>query len=194
MAKITQKKKNQTRLSKRKIFLIVVSLLTILLGVFVSVKIYEKNRAIEDKKNLLDRSFEATLGVYEEFSNQAPAPKEKDKPTRGRCSSAGKYSTLYTCGPEAQVTVTNLDESQYRSLNDLALNMYRDSGYFERIGSTEPRNNGLDPGLTGTAGSRLSGSDMRCYYSSNYNYDKRTATFAWGCKLKINDKYYSTGY
>lgn len=194
MVKITQKKKIQTKLNKRKIFLIVASLLTILLGVFVSVKIYEKNRAIEDKKNLLDKSFGAVQSVYDKFSNEAPEPKQKDTPARGRCSSAGKYSTLYTCGPEAQLTVADLDESRYRDLNNLAVSIYEQSGYFDGVGSTEPHENNLDPGITGTAGATLKDSDMSCYYISNYVQDKKTATFAWGCKLKINDKYYPTGY
>lgn len=194
MVKITQKKKIQTKLNKRKIFLIVASLLTILLGVFVSVKIYEKNKVLEGKKDVLDKSFTALQNLYDEFSDKAPESKEKILPVRGRCTSAGKYSTLYTCGPEAALAVNEINENEYVRLNDIAIDIYKGSSYFEGAESVPPYNNGLDPGLTSIAGSRFGDSDLECHYTSNYVQEKKTATFAWGCKLKINDKYYPTGY
>lgn len=194
MVKTSQKKQSQKKSDKRKIFLIIGGLLVLGLAVFAAVKIYEKNRALEEKKSLLDRSFVAVKDVYNKFYSQAPDPKQKDTPARGRCSSAGKYSTLYTCGPEAQLTLTNLEESEYRNLNNSALNSYEQSEYFYKFGSTQPRPSRLDPGLVSMAGTSLKGSDMGCYYISNYVPEKKAATFSWGCKLDINDQYYPTDY
>lgn len=158
------------------------------------VKIYEKNKALEDKKDLLDRSLVAVRSVYEKFYSQTPETKQEVVSVGGRCSSAGKYSSLYTCGPKAALKVDNIDEAQYLALNDRAINLYKESSYFTGVSSSRPATNELDPGLTGVAGAWLSGSNMECHYISNYIPEKKAATFAWGCNLRINDKYYPTSH
>ena len=153
-------------------------------------KILETNKTVQDQKNIMNISLDATKIVSDRFSNEVENPKENTQPAYGRCSSAGKYSTLYTCGPRTTLTVTEIDETHYLNLNNKALKIYKESGYFTDIDSTQPRQIGLDLELTGAAESTLKDTELECYYVSNYVLEKRTATFSWGCKLVTNNRYF----
>lgn len=194
MVKPKQKKPQKKINNKRKIFLIVIVAVFILCVGWFVVRMVEDNIAKQEEEKLFDRSFAAIQVVYDQFYDRIAVPKQKTLPVHGQCSSAGKYSTLYNCGPEADITVTELDERQYRDLNQTAVDIYRGSISFDNISTKEPYENGLDPGLTSIAGARLKGSGLTCYYLSNYVPEKKTATFSWSCKRNTHNRYYSTAY
>ncbi|TAH32941.1 hypothetical protein EYC58_02180 [Candidatus Saccharibacteria bacterium] len=189
MAKSKQKK-NLHKITKRKTALAIVCLVIVGLVIFIAIKIFEANKLQQEQRELMTRSLQATEAVYDQFFDTIPNPKQKTSPTHGECSSAGKFSIRYTCGPEARLTVTSLGLSQYLDLNNLALKIYKENGYFEKVSSKAPYENGLDPGLTGIIAGKLRGSDMNCYSFSNYVPEKSTATFSWGCTLLSNNKFF----
>lgn len=185
-----KRKKNLPKITKKRIFLIIFFIFLCAVATFVAVKAFEASALYHKQKDLMRRSLQVTQAIYEQFSDKVTYPQQKTLPTRGRCSDGGKYSTRYTCGPEANLTVSDLDDSSFLDLNNAAIKVYKESGYFERIGSSQPHDNKLSPGITATIGSRLKGSDMRCYYISNYVSGKKTATFSWGCTLVSNNKFF----
>ena len=184
MVKTKQKKPSRKTFSKKRIALLIIGVFILLIGILVAVKIFEANKTVQDEKDLLIKALNATQVAYSRFSGEITNPKENTQSPVNECTRAGgKFSGIFNCGPSARLTVTDLDESQYLILNNKALDIYKASGYFELIGSAQPHDDGLDPGLTGNAGSRLSGADLRCYDSSNYRSEKKGATFNWGCVL-----------
>lgn len=184
MVKSKQKNGALKVVSKKKMVFMVAGILALLIVALIAVRIYESNQTIQDQKSLLNKSLEATRSVYNQYASDVSNPKKSTLSPSNNCVKVGaKYSTDFNCGTSAILTVYELDEVQYITLNNRALEIYRSNEGFERVGVTQPKDNGLNSGLTGTASSRFRDSDLHCYYSSNYRPEKRAASFSWSCTL-----------
>lgn len=197
MAKAKTKQEKSPRLTLKRKTIILLGILLLILFIIAGVGIAKKlatDKVSQGQKDLLNRSLEATESVYSHFEHGIIGTKQDGQPPVNSCKRVGvKYSTEFNCGTKASLSVVGLAEGDYLTLDDRMADIYRSSEYFERVSYTQPHDNGLDRGLTGSVDSRIRGTDQRCYYISNYMPEEKAARFNWGCSLVAKTQLFPLG-
>lgn len=182
-------KSKQTKSSKikvtRKAIIIAACVFVVCLAlsfVFFLFKNHSQEGAVKEQKSVLIQSQAEVRDVYYEFADTVSYPKEYSKTPVNECSKTGaKYVTEYSCGNNSILKINNIDEQAYRTINTEFNNKYLDNKSFKSVSIEQPINLSYTKGIGGSVSSIFKDSNIKCYGSSTYDTNKRSATFGLGC-------------